>query len=221
MREEQMTDEEIQAIAKFYEEPLTKSWAGAFEDYATKYPDTRHIHSPRSRASILHDHCVFHVQVFCANNPDITFPPKKRGLFTIELSGVPLGIDGAILARFKKLTERLLTSNISTAQVRKFNNQQPLEVQLDLFGFPLIDIEPPHINIGYLPDEFWTGLEAVYATMPNGSHALQWFIKLSDDKGASQTPIIHMPLTTSTPAQSRRVTPKRSADEKKKKGEDT
>jgi hypothetical protein len=99
-----MTDDEAQAIAKHFEGPLTGCWSAAFEDYANKYVETRPIHSPRSRASLLHDHCIHHIQILCADNPHVMFPPKKQGLFTVELSGKPLGIDGVLLGRFKKLS---------------------------------------------------------------------------------------------------------------------
>jgi len=184
------------------------------------YPETRHIHSARSRASLLHDHCVHYVQIYLGANPYVSFPAKKRGLFAIELSGEPVGIPGKVLARFKKLNERMLTSNIPTKQAENFNHQRPLEIQGNLWGYSLIEPEPPHINIGYTPDMFWMGLEAVYATMPNGTHSLQWYIKLSDDGGASQTPVIDMPIFPNPSTMERRVTPKRSA-ERKRKGENS
>lgn len=212
-----MTDDEAQAIAKHFEIPLTQCWASAFDDYSQLYGATRHMHSPRSRASLLHDHCIHHIQLLCSGNPDITFPPKRQGLVTVPLSGKPLGIDGILLGRFKKLNQRLLASNIQTQQTRDFNDQQPMGVQGELFGFPLVEREPPHINIGYLPDKFWMSMEAVYATMPNGSHALQWFVQLSDGRDTQSTPIIDMPVTPATPTQ-RRVTPKVAAADDKKTG---
>jgi len=209
-----MTDAETQAIARHYEKQFTEGWGNAFKDYASEYPTTRHIHSPRSRASILHDHCVHHIQAIFADNPDVGFPPKKRGLFTVELSGKPIGIDGKVLARLKKLNESFLTSNISTAQVRAFNDQQSMEIQGELFGFPLIEVEPPHVNIGYMPDKFWMSARGVYATMPNGSHALHWYMKFTDGRDDEQNPIIDIPIQPVQP-QVRRVVAKRSRDQKK------
>lgn len=76
-----ISDSETQNIVKFYEQSLTECWSTAFEDYGSKYPDTRHIHSARSRASLLHDHCIHHIQILFSGNKFVTFPPKNEGYF--------------------------------------------------------------------------------------------------------------------------------------------
>lgn len=85
----------------------------------------------------------------------------------MELSGEPLGIDGNVLIRFKKLNENMLTSNIPTKQTEAFNLQRPLEfpVQQNLFGIPLTfkQEDSPHVNIGYLPDKFWLNYQSLFS----------------------------------------------------------
>lgn len=214
-----LTDEEIKKIVEHYQMPFTECWSEAFKDYATKYAETRHVHSPLTRACTIRDHCIDHVQRKFANDESVNCDKKTNGLFVVFIDGSPLGIAGSVAARLKKLDEKLLASNIPTKQSVAFDEQRPVFAtahQLDLFGFPLtsVKVEPAHINIGYLPDNFWMSFEGVYATLPNGKRSIKWFVNLSDAAQILAAPIIEMKIEPKPSPQIRkRVRVKRAVNE--------
>src|SRR5947209_460314 len=180
-----LSDEDIKKIVDQYKPTFTQCWRDAFNTYATKYDETKIDHSPLARAILLRDHCVANAIRAFADIPHTT-AKKANGLFFIELSGEPLGLDGSVAARLKKFNQNMRTSNIPTRQSTMFDEQRPvlaMAVQLQLYGEPLTirDTEPTHINIGYLPNTLWTGVEGVYANMPNGKRSIKWVYKISDD----------------------------------------
>lgn len=203
-----LSDEEIISIVEPHKQTFTLCWRGAFHDYSTKYDETRIVHSPLTRALLLRDHCLDHVRRNFSDRPHVTFAEKSNGLFCVEMSGEPLGIDGSVAARLKKLKPNMLTSNPPTRQSMLWDSQGPVfgvPTQLELFGTPIAipRAEPVHINIGYLPNPLWTDFDGVFATMPNGKRSIKWFIKISDDPADGQ-PVIEMPIEP-LPDQPRRV----------------
>jgi hypothetical protein len=193
-----LSDDEIISIVEPHKQTFTLCWRSAFFDYATKYDETRIVHSPLTRALLLRDHCLDHVRQNFADKPYVTFVEKPNGLFCVEMSGRHLGIEGSVAARLKKLKPNMLTSNFPTRQSGLWDTQGPVfgvPAQLELFGTPIAihHYEPAHINIGYLPNALWTDLEGVYATMPNGKRSIKWVVKISDDPSDGQA-IIEMPI---------------------------
>ena len=193
-----LSEDEIKQIVNSYKDVFTQCWRSGFTEYVTKYQETRLIHSPLARAVLIRDHCIDQVKRSFASHPHVSLK-TKNGLFVVEMSGIPVGINGSIVAKLKKLNPRMLASNIPTNQSLAFDEQKVLisiPVQLPLFGEPITIVhdEPTHINIGYLPDNLWLMFEGVYVTLPNGKGSIKWFSKISDDVLSNEVPVIVMPV---------------------------
>lgn len=193
-----LTVEDIQKIVDPHKPTFTQCWRDAFNTYNTKYIETRIDHSPLARALLLRDHCVANAIRSFANTP-YSDCRKVSGLFCVQLSGEPVGVDGYIAARLKKFKPNMLTSSNTTRQSENFEKNLPvitIAKQLELYGEPLTPskVEPTHITIGYLHNEMWTDIEAVYATSTHGYQSLRWVYKISDDPADGQAIIIEMPI---------------------------
>lgn len=193
-----LSDDDVKKILKPHHSRYSNSWRGAFTDYATKYVETRPIHSKLARAIILRDHCIDHVKRNFADRIGVDVEIVEEGnLFLVVMSGKLVGIDDTVAARLKKFNDKMLTSNIPTKQANNFNDQKPVVTfyQPSLFGEPLIapKREPVHVNVGYRPNDVYTDVEGVYATRPNGKRSIQFFVRIDNDEG-TQAVVIEMPL---------------------------
>ena len=154
------------------------------EDYLTNYSSHHHLHSPRSRASLVHDHIVDRIKNAFPSNIVV-----QRGLTLLFINGFAI--------RFKKFRgKRMRTSNIPTQQTLQFNNQ------LELEG---LGRKVTHLNAGYLANEFWTDFEC-YITCPDGA-GHHWFIHIP--KRTSTTPVISIASEQRGVDSQKRVQPKR------------
>lgn len=93
--------------------------------------------------------------------------------------------------RFKKLNERMRSSNIPTNQAVLFNHQ---ELQPELPNMPPL----ANITLGYTFNSTRTSAEAVFLTMPHGDRNI-WTWRL---QGRSPGQITHVPAAPSpTPSE--------------------
>lgn len=133
---------------------------GGFEDFATHYRHVADVTSPRSVASIIHDHIVYRVKRDVCDDRLRFLPSLHRNLFIFE--------DQVVLA-FKKFNEALQSSNYPTPTALSFNLQE------DLPGLPS---SLPRVEMGYVPDSVGATITGIYAVMRNGA-GLNWSIDLN------------------------------------------
>ena len=175
---------EIETILKPNETKFEEVFYNTWQDYNNEYNNIRHIHSKRTRASLLRDHAVFHAKnIFSNTNSNgIEIVEKNNGLFLLEFSGEPFGLDGCVQMRLKKLNDNLLTSNVPTKQSRNFNSQQIVDFrsQPSLFGEPPKVFYPANVNLGYVAHPTFTGYSGLYITYPNGERSIGWFMRIGN-----------------------------------------
>lgn len=146
--------------------PLYEACHTAFDTMHQESKDWWHKVSPRTKANVMRDYLLFEVKKIVEDYEGIRFV-RKNGLTL-------LGVNEKIVIRIKKLGSNLSTSNIQTAQNSAFEKQQLL-----LTGFT----EVVSLNLGYIINEIWTKIEAVYITCPNGYKKVSWYIRLDDEMG--------------------------------------
>lgn len=214
-----LTKDDVEAIVKPHYDRIIKTYQDAMEDYSKHYNDTRHIHSPITRANLFRDHVVDHARRNFTDVAGADPRDKSNGLFYIELDGKAVGIDGSVAMRFKKLNKKLLTSNVPTRQSNAFNAQLPVcgsMIQGELFGVPIVmhRPEPTHVNAGYLPNELWTVIESLFVTCPNGKYKLEFFLKVYNEQAGTQATVYELPVTPEIQPTRKRVRPKKKDKDK-------
>lgn len=134
---------------------------GAWQDYLAYPAGVRMQHSPRSRASCVHDHMVTRARALFEPRPEMATCQDRGGLFLVLLHG-------RIALRFKKLDEDLRSCNIPTQQSLEFVRQE-----MDLPGFKRIT----YLQAGYQLNKTQTEISGAYIACPNGYRNL-WVIDL-------------------------------------------
>jgi hypothetical protein len=114
---------EVEEILSRYRDLLYRVIRGAWDHYQQAYREMHHLHSPRTRASIMHDLMLHYARKFFDDMPGVRFF-EQRGLTCICL-------EERVVLRFKKLNRGLRASNIPTRQAVAYAAQQLL-----LPGFP-------------------------------------------------------------------------------------
>ncbi len=170
-----------------YKARLRESVIQAWEDYESQYGHVRHIHTPRTRANIVHDHMVHHARRLFEGD-DSVYMCEIKGLFLVQ-------IDGQLLVRFKKLDEDKRHHNYPTPQNLEFWEQ------LDLPGIPHLT----RLVAGYELNDLQTAINAIYITCPNGS-CNAWDFELDEETVPSE--IVELHVTTPVNKISERVSVK-------------
>lgn len=178
---------------------LAEAIQKGLRDYRNEYASVAHIHSARSRSSIINDHIIYHARRIFEGEPGVEIK-KWRGMFYLLF-------DGKVALRFKKLNRKKLASNIQTDQIRCFDRQQPF--------LPGTHEEITHTNAGYIPNTLGTDSRAMLITRPNGRHRIAWFIPVGDSGATSLFETSVVP-PSALPG-SKRAKPRQS-EEKKQKG---
>lgn len=141
---------------------------GAWQDYMAYPIDKRIVHSPRSRASLVHDHMLDRAAKYAA---------KEQSVKIVETRGLYLFVFGEQIAvRFKKFDEELKTRNQPSNQVQQFKNQMQLP-----------GVQSAHnLESGYILSEDAQSLTAVHLVCPSGT-GVYWDILLT---AQSQTGVV-------------------------------
>jgi hypothetical protein len=141
---------------------------GAWKDYISYPIEKRIVHTPRSRASLVHDHMVDRATKYAA---------REGGAQIVERSGLYLFVfGGQIAVRFKKFDEELKTRNQPSNQVQQFKNQMQLPgVQASY-----------NLESGYILSADSQSLAAVHLVCPSGT-GVYWDILLTEQ---TQTGIV-------------------------------
>jgi len=186
-----------QSILEPYIEMLDIIIQTAFDRYH-KQPD-KHEHTPRSRASLIHDFMIINAESEFINYPGVSIH-DSRGL-------VLFNFGDEIMLRFKKMDRRLRPANIPTQQALAFEEQGQL---------PLFQNYPPatHVTAGYVPNDAWTQIDQKIITCYKGNE-LEWVLPI--EPSAVLTSVVTFPQSArKITHQNRRVWPKRNRTEKRK-----
>ena len=133
---------------------------GAWQDYVSYPIEKRIVHSPRSRASVVHDHMVDRAAKYAA---------RESGVQIVEKSGLYLFVfGGQIAVRFKKFDEELRTRNQPSGQVEQFKNQMQLP-----------GVKAAHnLESGYILSSDGQSIAAVHLVCPSGT-GVYWDVLLT------------------------------------------
>jgi hypothetical protein len=181
--------------------PLLRSAvADGFADYAREYGNVSHKHSPRTRASAIHDHIVDYVKRKLSGTNIRFVPSRVRNLFSA---------DNALVLQFKKLNPGLKPSNYPTQLALNF------DAQVNTGYLPGMEASP-RLTIGYVPNVAFTGLNGVFVVYLSGKTVI-WSFEIPDtDTGESA--VIGTLFTPSSPGS--RVKPKKTLPSKEKRNRD-
>ena len=151
---------------------------GAWHDYMAYPEEVRLDHTPRTRASAVHDHMVSRARrVFSVSVNAHCM--EQGGLFVVMLYG-------RIALRFKKLDDDLRASNIPTQQSIEFCSQE-----LYLPGIKKVT----YLQAGYTLNRTQTGLSGAYVACPDGI-GNHWDIPLSIADSAEN--VVKLPVRRQT-----------------------
>ena len=140
------------------------------------YPDlVRFEHTPRTRASAVHDHMVARARRMFGASVN-AHCMDQGGLFVVMLYG-------RIALRFKKLDDDLRSSNIPTQQSMEFCSQE-----LYLPGIKRVT----YLQAGYTLNRMQTGLSGAYIACPDGI-GNHWHLPLDIAKSAEN--VVHLPAS--------------------------
>jgi hypothetical protein len=135
--------------------------------------------STRSRANLIHDFATESAERDFAGVAGIAFA-EDHGFPVILFDGGKIEdcpIDGTLIVRFKKLTERLAVCNNDTVQTHKWNGQEEIE------GMP----PATKVVAGYILDELGE-VERLMLVCSKYGRVL-WAMDLDDNAGALVLPI--------------------------------
>jgi hypothetical protein len=133
----------------------------AWEKYVNGYPAAlKAEHSPRSRASLVHDHIVMAARRMLESRMGVCCHEINK-LFIVSFNS-------GIAIRFKKLDDSFRSSNIRTQQSLDFMGQQHL---------PEIEAAV-NLQAGYRLNALETDLEGIYLTCPSGEDTNAWVLEL-------------------------------------------
>lgn len=125
--------------------------SGGWEDYMTGYTDAhRLVHSPITRASIVHDHIIDRASRYLQASPHLRLH-DARGLKALVIAD-------RYAIRFKKLDENGISRNQPTKQVQDFREQMQLPGINAIYN----------LEAGYVLDDLETGISRICITCPNG-----------------------------------------------------
>ena len=149
MRQE-LSKEEAKGFLNPYLSQLAQCYLKAFDLYSEYISFvTEHSgfvrHRNTTRANLIYDYTVSIAQQTFIDFEEVSFGTYNKVFF--------LNFLNKGLIRFKKLDDKLQSSNIPTKQSTALNGQ------MNINGFP---DQIPIIQIGYQPNSTWTDIEEIY-----------------------------------------------------------
>lgn len=180
------------------------------------------MYRPGEKATLMHVHVRDRVKRKFTGVPGVKIDDKSGRAFKVLLDGAPYGIEAKAEFKCKKIDARLLTSNIRTIAVNRFEKGLP-ELKRDSRAHvqpPLAEgwrepettggIEPGHGNAGYIINALWTGFEKLCLTYYIGPRKARLAVDIPlDGEGAS---VVALPLADIT-----EVAPRKRVKPRKKK----
>lgn len=155
-----------------------------------EYTKTRHIHSPRTAASICHDNIKEEVQLRFEDIPQVRTKVIK-GIFTLI-------IEETIAIRFKKFNDKLLGSGIATNQALAYNLHDTVQLELD-------DMPPSGLlYVGYTLNNLQSNLDGIYITNRYGNVNI-WDWEITHEGIISEPALFPQPAATETTTKRKRV----------------
>jgi hypothetical protein len=155
-----------------YRAALARVVRKGFEEYFEVYGAHAACHSKRSRASLIHDLMIKHAKKELPEKEFHYIVMDEREIFSFR---------GEFLIQFKKLKHSMVGSNYPTAQALLFEEDGEIE------GLPGIATKLPLITVGYVPRQYFSGIEGIFATQ-TVEHRPQWVDRLTDEEDG-QLPI--------------------------------
>lgn len=134
---------------------------GAWEDVENLPALLKVIMTPRTRASLIHDHMLSRAAKYAAESEGVRYFERQL------MHG--LVFEGKYAIRFKKLDDDSLSRNQPTTQVTEFRSQIELEG---------IDAAH-HLEVGYVTDSLGTSVRDVRITCPSG-RGNAWSVSVMD-----------------------------------------
>jgi len=163
---------EADTILQPYYSALSRTIEKAFDRY-NNFKD-KVGHSPRSRASLIHDFMVNEAEKEFDDIPEVS-THSYRGLFALYFHD-------KLIIRFKKLNNKLKAANIPTQQALRFDAQEQLSL------FPGEPIALATLTAGYVPGQAWTKIEKIAIVCWHNSELL-WCLPIEkEEKNVTEFP---------------------------------
>lgn len=155
-REMEIQQEQVHNDLAAYLPSLRSAVSAAVGAYSDQYSSgVRRVHSPRTRASAIHDHIVDNMAAFADLHDGVSLE-ETQNLWLLSLHN-------GYLLRFKKVGRSRIAAGHRTGQHKRFRNQQQLD------GLP----KAINLDLSYELDEVGA-LRAVYLICPSGSYSNMW-----------------------------------------------
>jgi|GEM_PF-3686278 len=225
-------EDSFNRIAEYHRPRFQKAMSEALNDLKENYVNTRHLYNKSELTSLMHSHVRDRMQQNFNGVPGADTSYKPGRAFRVYIDGAPIGIQGHALFKCKKMDMRLLTANINTNAVRRFNNQLPEgtpHIQLPISDWrepkTVGGVEPGHGNVGYIPNLFWTGFDRLCITYYTGLRSARLVVEIPVSEVGTTGNLLQIPLgeITSVPthkrvrAKQQKANVERIADHKKPK----
>lgn len=149
---------------------LRRCVASAVDGYYSTYtPEQRAEHTPRTRASTVHDRMRRAAEREFDGVPGVMHM-DVRGLFVLNFAD-------RVIIRFKKLESDLRSRGQQTQQFLDFIEQSELDG---------IASGVPHLEVGYVLNSLQTGYESIHLVFPAGPDSNLWAMELYEDRPAAE-----------------------------------
>lgn len=147
MAAKKFTEQDAVEIVRPHADRLWRISALPIYQYFETYPNLA-IHSPRTRATIIHDLSVHRARLEYSNIPE-----TEAKIIDLQIGHTLLGIQGLMLVRFKKLDEAKCSSNVQTDFIKDYDNGDTL---------PGLPDRAKRLTLGYRLNYLQNGLRDVF-----------------------------------------------------------
>lgn len=163
------TEAEAKKILKPYEELIQKIYYESLYSLNGMLEATTEHVNKRNRSGLLHNFAVNKTKEYLKDDKNVTIVEKYSSVQVI------FNLESPLVARYKKVNKKLMSSNVSTKRSNRISNQ------LSLFPHNIT-----YIDFGYRLDETNTDFEELVVVCRMGNEII-WDYKLVSEINAVKT----------------------------------
>jgi hypothetical protein len=212
------SQEPFDRLAALHQERFKKAHHEALDDLHTHYVETSHLYRPGEKATLMHVHVRDRIKKNFEGVKGVRIEDKSGRAFKVHLDGAPYDIPAKAEFKCKKLTKQLLTANIRTRTVRRFEKGLPearplIQPAFDDWRAPetVGGVEPGHGVAGYIIDALWLNFERLCMTYFTGERSARLAVEIPLG-GDGDSTVINLPL-----GDIQEITPRKRVKPRKKK----
>jgi hypothetical protein len=210
--------ERFDRLAAIHQERFKQAFYDALSDLHTYYVATSHLYRPGEKATLMHVHVRDRMKQNFDGVPGVKIDDKSGRAFKVHLDGAPYDIPAKAEFKCQKLTKKLLTANIRTRAVRRFEKGLPeaiprIQPSFEDWREPETTggVEPGHGVAGYIIDALWLNFERLCITCFTGERSARLSVEIPLGGDGNAT-VINLPL-----GDIHEITPRKRVKPRKKK----